>query len=64
MVVNHIDSITLTLSDNRSNIEVLVQLIRILKMQLVIFFFGGTLYTLILVFLDKMYPSDKHKDIQ
>lgn len=63
-----VDSITLALMDNRFNIQILVELIRKLKMQLVFLFFGGALYTSIFVsyavFVDKKYPSDKHKDIQ
>jgi hypothetical protein len=64
----YINSIAWTFHDNRLNIRVLVQLIRNLKMQLWILVICGAVYISILVlfgvFLDKIYPTDKHKDIQ
>lgn len=68
LLLNYIDSITLALQDNRLNIQILVELIRKLKGQLLILFSGGVIYTSIFIslalFIDKKYPSDKHKDVQ
>jgi len=68
LLFNYIESITLALMDNRFNIQILVELIRKLKMQLGNLFLGGVVYTSIFIslafFIDKKYPSDKHKDVQ
>ena len=63
----YINSIVSSFSDNRLNIEILGELIKKLKMQSWILVFVGAIYIIIDVlfwlFLDKIYSSNKHKDI-
>lgn len=63
----YINSIVSNLNDNRLNINVLGELIKKLKMQSWILVFIGAIYISIIVllelFLNKVYSSDKHKNI-